>query len=721
MVREQTLYDFPRDWNRLLGKAADNRSKFTMSAQKHERDLLSSAEFLTGVGAHRAQLLLKLGLRTARDIVFFLPRDYQDLTQLTNIRDLEEGPTYRVVGEVQEVDMRGSAAGRSTVGVLVKQENEYIRALWFNQPFMAKQFRQGQRVVLTGTAKSRGFRWEMHHPKTEPVTDETSLEGGLRPVYRLTDGISQYHMRVLVRNTVDDYASLVEEVFPTRLLDQYELLPIAEALRLIHQPTSEEDLRQARFRFAFQELFTMQLALAMRHNSVTLSPSPALPVDGKIDARIKRLLPFDLTEGQQAVIREIADDMARERAMNRMLQGDVGSGKTMVAAYAMLVAIANKHQAVIMAPTEILARQHFQTMSHLLQNSHVNIGFLTGSLKAAQKRELLTGIADGKVDLVIGTQAVVQAGVEFKKLGLAVVDEGHRFGVKQRARIRNSETEPHYLVMTATPIPRTVSMTIFGDLDVSVLRQMPAGRQPVHTYVGTNDKRTQWWEFVRKKLREGRQAYVIAPLVDEKPDSDVTSVEEMFESLCCEELEAFRVGLIHGRLAGEEKLDVMQQFRSGKLQALVATSLVEVGVDVPNACVMTIENAERFGLAQLHQLRGRVGRGQHPGFVCVYSPSDSAEARQRLEAFASTTDGFELAEIDFRLRGPGDLFGTKQHGLPRLRVADLQSDMEILQQARTDAKSLLEIDPELEAEDLAALRDRVLLRYGKSLQLGDVG
>ncbi|MEM7316798.1 MAG: DEAD/DEAH box helicase, partial [Planctomycetota bacterium] len=382
-----------------------------MSAQKREQDLLASAEFLKGVGSHRAQLLLKLGLRTARDIVFFLPRDYRDLTQLTNIRDLEEGPTYRVVGEVQEVDLRESAGGRSTVGVLVKQENEYIRALWFNQPFMARQFRQGQRVVLTGAAKSRGFRWEMHHPKAEPVTDETSLEGGLQPVYRLTDGVSQYHMRVLVRNAVEEYATQVEEVFPTRLLDKYELLPIDEALRLIHHPGSDEDLRQARFRFAFQELFTMQLALAMRHNSVTLSPSPALPADGKIDARIKRLLPFDLTDGQQSVIREITDDMARERAMNRMLQGDVGSGKTMVAAYAMLVAIANKHQAVIMAPTEILARQHFQTMSHLLQNSHVRIGFLTGSLKAAQKRELLAGIADGRIDLVIGTQAVVQAGV----------------------------------------------------------------------------------------------------------------------------------------------------------------------------------------------------------------------------------------------------------------------------------------------------------------------
>lgn len=689
--------------------------------EPRNHDLLTPAQFLKGVGPKRADPLAKLGLFTARDILFFFPRDYRDLTELTDIRELEEGPIYRLVGSVEEVDMRDSGGGRTMLGVLVKQENEYVRAVWFNQPFMAKQFRQGERVILTGTAKSRGFRWEMHHPKVEPVIGDTPPETGLQPVYRLTEGVSQYHMRSLIKETVDTHADLVTEVYPQSLLDRYELLPVATALRLIHAPKSHEDLQQARYRFAYQELFTMQLALAMRHNSVIQSPCPALPCDGKIDARIKRLLPFDLTDGQLQVIREVTEDMARDRSMNRMLQGDVGSGKTMVAAYAMLVAIANKHQAVIMAPTEILARQHFQTMSQLLTNSHVKIGLLTGSLKTAERRTMLAEIASGELDLVIGTQAVVQESVEFHRLGLAVVDEGHRFGVQQRARLRKGDTEPHYLVMTATPIPRTVSMTLFGDLDVSTLRQMPAGRQPIHTYIGTEEKRAQWWEFIRKKIREGRQAYVIAPLVDEQEDSDVSSVEQLFERLCCEELDAFRVDLLHGRMSAEEKHDAMHRFRIGETQAMVATSLVEVGVDVPNATVMTIENGERFGLAQLHQLRGRIGRGQHPGFLCVYSPSDSPEARQRLEAFAGTTDGFELAETDFRHRGPGDLFGTKQHGLPRLRIADLQNDFDILQQARVDARALLKDDPTLESEGLQEFRERVLLRYGKSLQLGDVG
>ncbi len=684
-------------------------------------DLLTPAQFLKGVGPQRAEVLAKLGLKNARDIVFFFPRDYRDLTQLTSIRDFEAGPTFRLLGTVEEIDQRNVGTGRSMLGVLVKQENEYVRAVWFNQPFMAKQFKQGQRIVLTGTAKSRGFRWEMTHPQVETLVDDEVPEAGLQPVYRLSQGISQFHMRKLVQTTVETFAASVDEVFPAHLLERYDLLPIADALRLIHEPESPENLQQARFRFAYQELFTMQLALAIRHASVIQSPCPALPCDGKIDARIKRLLPFQLTTGQQAVIDEITADLSRAQPMNRMLQGDVGSGKTMVAVYAMLVAIANKCQTTLMAPTELLARQHYQTITDLLGGSKVKIGLLTGSLAAAERREMLRAIEAGEIDMVIGTQAVVQEKVCFDRLGLAVVDEGHRFGVKQRARLRQGSREPHYLVMTATPIPRTVAMTLFGDLDVSLLKELPGGRQPTHTYVGVEQKRAQWWEFNRKKLRAGQQAYVIAPLVDEKADTVATSAEELFERLCSEELDEFRVGLIHGRMSADEKIDAMQRFRSGETQVLVATSLVEVGVDVANASLMTIENAERFGLAQLHQLRGRVGRGKHPGFVCVYSPSDTPEARQRLEAFASTSDGFELAEADFRLRGPGDLFGTKQHGLPRLRVADLQSDYEILAQARADARALLEEDPALAQEGLAALLARVALRYGDRLQLGDVG
>lgn len=684
-------------------------------------DLKTPAQFLKGVGPQRAELLERLGLKTAQDVIFFLPRDYLDLTELTSIGDLKDGQTYRIVGTVAEVDARDLGGGRSMLGVLVKQGNEYLRAVWFNQPFLRREFRVDQAMTFTGQVKLKGFRWEMVHPKVQALKPDEEPEVGLQAVYRLTEGVSQYQMRKLVRLNVDKYAGEVEEVFPERLREKYGLLPIEQALRWIHDPKTPDELKRARYRFAFQELFTMQLGLAMRYQSVQESPCPALPCSGKIDARIRRLLPFELTAGQDAVIQEVVADMARDCPMNRMLQGDVGSGKTLVAAYAMLVAIANQHQAVMMAPTEILARQHYNTLSRILANSKVKIVFLSGTLAAAERRAALRDVESGEANLIIGTQAVVQSKVRFDKLGLAVVDEGHRFGVKQRARLRQGRGEPHYLVMTATPIPRSVAMTMFGDLDVSLLEEKPGGRQPVHTYVGVEHKRPQWWEFNRKKLREGQQAYVISPVVDEQDGELIVSVEQLFEQLCSEELDAFRVGLIHGRMTGEEKEDAMQRFRSGDTQVLVATSLVEVGVDVPNANLMTIENAERFGLAQLHQLRGRVGRGTHPGFVCAFSPSDTTDARQRLEAFAATSDGFELAEVDFKLRGPGDLFGTKQHGLPRLRVADLQSDFEILQAARSHARELLNSDADLQGDDLVALRDRVMRRYGPTLQLGDVG
>ncbi len=387
----------------------------------------------------------------------------------------------------------------------------------------------------------------------------------------------------------------------------------------------------------------------------------------------------------------------------------------------MLLAVAHGHQAALMAPTELLARQHVRTLSRDLKASRVRIALLTGSLTAAERRTTLEQIATGEIDLIIGTHAVVQSDVSFKQLGLVIIDEQHRFGVKQRAALRQAGLDPHYLVMTATPIPRTISMTLFGDLDVSTLRETPPGRQPVHTYLGEEGQRAKWWDFFRKKLREGRQGYVIAPLVDNSSDLELQSVESAYENLSNGELEAFRLGILHGRQSTTEKEAIMLAFNSGELQVLIATSVVEVGIDVPNATLMTIESGERFGLAQLHQLRGRVSRGPHPGYVCVFASTESDEGQQRLEAFSKTTDGFELAETDFRLRGPGDLFSLKQHGLPPFRIADLTRDEKILDEARITARQLLEDDPELTAEELQLLRERVLMRYGKALELGDVG
>jgi ATP-dependent DNA helicase RecG len=407
--------------------------------------------------------------------------------------------------------------------------------------------------------------------------------------------------------------------------------------------------------------------------------------------------------------------------MNRLLQGDVGSGKTIVAVYAMLLAVAHKAQVVLMAPTEVLARQHLETLEVLLAGSHTRLGLLTGGQTPKTRRELLAQIASGEIQVVIGTQAVVAGDVPFARLGLVVIDEQHKFGVRERAALKHSSVDPHYLVMTATPIPRTLTMTLFGDLDVTTLRDSPPGRQNVHTYFPPAEDRARWWEFFRRKLREGRQGYVIVPLVEGSERVQAASLDETYEALANGELEAFRIGLIHGRMTPREKHAAMDAFRRGETQVLVATSVVEVGVDVANATLMTIEGAERFGLAQLHQLRGRVSRGTFPGYCCLFAPALSDEAAARLKAFVESNDGFRLAEVDFELRGPGDLLGTRQHGLPPLRIADLVRDAATVEEARRDARELVGSDPGLVRPEHALLRRMALVRYGKSLDLGDVG
>ena len=685
--------------------------------------LATPAQFLKGVGPQRAELLERLGLRSAREVLFFFPRDYQDLTDRREIDQLEEDKLQSVCGVVEDVELRGSGPGRSILGVLVRSRTGYLRAVWFNQPFMQEKFSLGQRLMLSGKPKYRGLVWQMAHPSVETLgEDEEEPEGKLLPVYSLTEGLQQWQIRKIVGGVLEGFVDLLDEVFSPEYLEAHRLWPLRRALREIHFPADAESLQMARRRFVYQELLVLQLGLAVRrwqqHDQRQAAP---LSADARIDARIRRLFPFELTPGQQQAIDEIAADMGRPLPMNRLLQGDVGSGKTVVAVYAMLLAVAHRHQAVLMAPTEVLARQHAQTLRRMLAHSEVRMAQLTGGLPPKQRTALLEQIAAGGIDLVVGTQALLQEDVRFARLGLVVIDEQHKFGVRQRATLRHAGPDPHYLVMTATPIPRTVTMTLFGDLDISTLRESPPGRQKVHTYLVTEDKREQWWEFFRKKLREGRQGYVIAPLVEESEQAAAVSLAETYETLANGELEAFRLGLIHGRMPPAEKDAVMDDFRRQEIQVLVSTSVVEVGVDVPNATLMTIESSQQFGLAQLHQLRGRISRGRYPGYCGAFADAQTPESQERMQAFAKTTDGFELAEVDFRLRGPGELFGTRQHGLPPFRVADLQRDTAILDEARRDAQKLIAADPGLARPEHAGLRRQMLKRYGQALDLGDVG
>lgn len=693
--------------------------------------LLTPVQFLKGVGPQRAEVLEKLGLHTAVDLLFFFPRRYEDYSQLATIDELAEDRLASVEGLVEEVDQRES--GKHVTYVLLKQEAtgrpQFLRAIWFNQPFMFRRFQSGQRVVLQGKPKLSGMRWEMIHPKVTFLgTEDRPTQGQILPVYRLVEGVNQFQIRKLVSGVVENYTELVEEVFPESFLQAHQLSEIHQAIRSVHGPTSQDELQQARLRLVYQELLVLQLALAMRRFRVRDQGNAiALPIDARIRARILRRFPFEFTESQLVAADEIANDLSQRVPMSRLLHGDVGAGKTAVAVFAMLLAVAHGHQAIIMSPTEILARQHARTITNLLKSSRVKTAMWTGSMSKSQRNDVQTRLADGAIDILIGTQAIVQTELNFKSLALVIIDEQHKFGVAQRAKLRQQALDPHYLVMTATPIPRTIAMTAFGDLDVTTLRYDTNRRSEIHTYQGEESSREKWWEFYRKKLREGRQGYVIAPLVDGGNRSlfdgkkGYASAEELFESLVNGPLADFRVDIVHGRQTPEEKDAALQAFARGHTQVLVATTVVEVGIDVPNATLMTIESAERFGISQLHQLRGRVGRGELPGYVCVFADLENEYTQRRIDAFIQSNDGFELAERDLELRGPGNLFSTQQHGMPPMRIADLVRDFKLLERTRSDARRMIDDDPNLDGADYEALKKMVLRRYGRSLELSDVG
>ncbi|WP_233148534.1 ATP-dependent DNA helicase RecG [Rhodopirellula sp. MGV] len=702
------------------------------------------AQFLPGVGPSRALRLEKLGLRTAGDLLFCFPRNYEFPAPPERIDRIREGQPVSLVGTIVDAELVSRSPGKSVFGAVVQNDTGAVRILFFNQPFRAEQLTFDRQVMISGEPKLNGLRFEFVHPKVTFLDEEDEIESPkILPIYPLTDGVKQNEMRRIISAVVEQLAPDLTEVLPVELrdratelvrdvgIDLRQPLPdIETAMKHIHWPPDKDQLRAARSRLAFQELLVMQLAMAIRRRRLTTNlQSSSMPSDPLLDARITNRFPFELTGDQVAAIKEISRDMARQFPMNRLLQGDVGSGKTVVAIYAMMLAVGHGNQAVLMAPTEVLARQHYQTLSRILDCSRVRVGLLCGSLGAAEKREVLRHTASGEIDLLVGTQALLH-GLEFKSLGLCVIDEQHKFGVGQRVRLRGGGIDPHYLVMSATPIPRSVAMTIFGDTDLTTIKEKPPGRGVVKTYLGRDEWRRRWWEFVRGQLKEGRQAFVVAPRVSASQDTtassdeaseDVSSVETIFDQLRDDVFAGYNVGLLHGRLSAEEKTQIMQQFSEGEIDVLVSTTVIEVGIDVPNATVMTIMGAERFGLAQLHQLRGRVSRGNHTGHVCVFTDGNqSPEENERLKVFESTNDGFELAEADFKMRGPGEIFSSKQSGMPSMMIADVIEDLDLLQAARTMAQEMVDEDPELESESLADLKKQLMRRYERQLDLSDV-
>ena len=691
--------------------------------------LQTPVQFLKGVGPDRARLLANLDLVTVEDLLWNLPRDVLDLTNVCRASELRAGELQTVRGTVVDRDGRMTSNGRNLVGVLIDSDGLYVRGLWFNQPWMMHKFQVGESVLFSGKPKRTSGRWEFSHPRAQLIGDaDAEARGEVLPLYRLTEGLSQDLLRKIVWSAVEQFVEFVPDPLPAELRERLKVCGLKQAIRELHLPQSVAEFESGRRRLIFDDLFEFQLGLAMRRRSwKTRGAAPVLPTTAKIDARIRRLFPFTFTEGQSRAVAEISRDLESGEAMHRLLQAEVGAGKTAVALYAILVAVAAGHQAVFMAPTEVLANQHWHTIDKALAHSRVNRLLLTGALNPRERRDALAGIADGSVSLVVGTQAVIQKDVTFAKLGLVVIDEQHKFGVMQRAVFSKGSNDlaPHVLVMTATPIPRSLCLTQFGDLDLTAIVDTPPGRQKVVTSrVSDAPTRDRAWQFIKEQLQKGRQAYVVCPRIEATADDlskrPAASAEEVFKLLSAGTFREFRVGLIHGRLDSDLKAAGMAAFSNGKIDVLVSTTVVEVGIDVPNATIMVIDEAHRFGLSQLHQLRGRVSRGKFQGYCFLFSDAESPEAQRRLEALETTSDGFAIAEADFAIRGPGDVLGTRQHGELPLRVADLTRDESILKETRSAAFDLVR-SGEFDQPELAPLKVRVLERFGKALDLPQTG
>lgn len=676
-------------------------------------DLRESVTSLKGVGPKKAEALKKLGISTMEDLVFFLPRSYEDRRNRIDISDAAEDQNSVVTGEVKlVVNDRYRGGRKQMLRLLVEDGTGSMEVVFFNAKYLQHSFRTGRKYTFFGKVTRNFGKMQMIHPE---FSDADGMEDGILPVYPLTKGISQREMRTWQKSLKRAY-SMAEDILSSEAVERNRLCSLSYALENVHFPQEKQKLLEAKYRLIFDELLILQTGLFMARQNVTdgrngIAFSPEADTGRYIES-----LPYPLTGAQQRCVEEIERDLESSTAMNRLVQGDVGCGKTAVAEIAMYKAVKSGYQAVLMAPTEILAAQHFDGISRAFEAHGIRTAFLTGSLKAAQKREVLEQIATGEAQVIIGTHAVIQPDVEFSRLGLVITDEQHRFGVRQRVKLREKGENPNVLVMTATPIPRTLSVILYGDLDVSIIDELPPGRQQTVTRCLKSEKRGECYDFVEQQLKQGRQAYVVTPLIEESETLDAKSAEQVAAELK-KRFRGYSVELIHGAMSQDEKDRIMESFSRGETDVLVATVVIEVGINVPNATVIVIENSERFGLAQLHQLRGRVGRGSHRSYCFLILDGGSEIAERRGQIMEASSDGFFIAEEDLKLRGPGEIFGTRQHGLPDLAITDLSKHMKILEQAKEEAKAMLADDPALDAPEHSAFRRRITKLFGEDLTL----
>lgn len=736
----------------------------TRAAQS--KSLQLPVQYIKGIGPKRAAALRRRGIETVSDLLYYFPFDYIDLRQTEQIGKLHafinSDSWVTVIGEIRTFDLVGRPPHQRFVAILGDDSGTVQLVFFRSVQYFRKTFSIGDMIAASGKVTSFGKRMQLVHPSIDRLSGEEGEEQDLRgflhtkgiiPKYGSSEEMKDANlnvkgMRRILHEVVEEFVPLVEESLSSDILKRNTLVSLQEALRGIHFPQSREELESARRRLKFDEFFTMQLLMALRHKSMKVQvPGISFAVESKLARRLVDSLPFTLTPSQVKVINEIAADMKSPRPMNRLLQGDVGSGKTVVALIAMLIAVDNGYQTAFMAPTEVLAEQHFRTLASFLRDLDINMRFLIGNQKSKLREDILEDISRGTVQIAVGTHALIQEAVKFAQLGFVVIDEQHRFGVEQRIALREKGLEgehgpqPDILVMTATPIPRTLSLTLYGDLDVSVIRELPAHRKSIQTTVRFDSDVRKVYQFIREEVRKGRQAYIVYPLVEESEKIDLKAAKESYEHLKSEIFPDFKVGLLHGRMKSDEKDDVMDALKSRRIDILVATTVIEVGIDIPNATVMMVEHAERFGLSQLHQLRGRVGRGADQSYCILIAPDwmrgmmkrdrrsspdqsvsdDRGTAARRLATMAETTDGFKIAEIDMELRGPGDFFGTRQSGLPALQIANLLTDGEILGVARREAFDLIDADPHLRSPEHRQIRKRFEGRMRDALALLNAG
>jgi len=678
--------------------------------------LNSSVRYLKGVGPKICKLLNSIGIYTLWDLLYYFPARYEDRSNLKPINKLRPDTTETIKGKVVSANLRRSRKRRGMVifQAAIKDKTGTVYAIWFNQPYLSKYVKKGVSLILHGKVEKSSHLLQFMSPEYEIVrqgSDSIIHTGRIVPIYRLTKDLNQRRLRSIAYNAVR-LTKKIEEFIPSFILNNMKLVSLADALEQIHFPVNKNKYLKARKRLVFDEFFILQILVAFKKVNLTKQNSAIFHnIDRALLQKLEELLEFKLTLAQKKVIDEIISDMHQDRVMNRLLQGDVGSGKTAVSMFASLISLSNDYQVAFMVPTEILALQHYAKFKKIFSKLGFNVGLLISSLNPDEDKKVREDIESGNLDLVIGTHSLIQDKVNFINLGLCVIDEQHRFGVWQRARLHNKGRNPDVLVMTATPIPRTLTMTLYGDMDISIINQLPPGRKLAKTYWIDTDKKKESYSFIKKKIRQGRQCYIVYPLIDDSDKMDLKAATNMHKELKENIFKDFKVGLLHGKISSEERDMILASFMKNEINILVTTLVIEVGIDIPNASILMVENAERFGLSQLHQLRGRITRAGFQPYCILVSDSKTLEAKQRLDMLVATADGFKISESDLILRGSGEFIGAKQHGFAEFKIADLLKDTKILIQARNQAFKIIKTSPELKEDIYKNLRKKINLKY----------